>query len=169
MADASRDTNRPVSLLTHQGRPAVSARELLARGFLRQIHNFTPDRFEVGMAEALELLADVEAHGAASVLRACADSRRRRFEDPTASDLWTESLRAHTDAVPRSHILVSEILELEDEAALLRCQTVTLEPTVEFHDEFLAAGMIPISLIRWEMTGLDDEVRHFWDDLGKER
>lgn len=28
----------------------------------------------------------------------------------------------------------------------------------EFHDQFLAAGMIPISLIRWEMTGLDDEI-----------
>ncbi len=34
----------------------------------------------------------------------------------------------------------------------------------EFHDQFLAAGMIPISLIRWEMTGLDDEVGHFWDE-----
>ncbi len=31
----------------------------------------------------------------------------------------------------------------------------------EFHDEFLAAGPIPISLIRWEMTGLDDQVRQF--------
>ena len=29
----------------------------------------------------------------------------------------------------------------------------------EFHDEFLASGWIPISLIRWEMTGYDDEVR----------
>ena len=29
----------------------------------------------------------------------------------------------------------------------------------EFHDEFLASGWIPISLIRWEMTGHDDEVR----------
>ena len=29
----------------------------------------------------------------------------------------------------------------------------------EFHDEFLAAGWIPISLIRWQMTGHDDEVR----------
>nr|MCU0624680.1 DUF885 domain-containing protein [Gemmatimonadaceae bacterium] len=28
-----------------------------------------------------------------------------------------------------------------------------------FHDAFLAAGSIPISLIRWELTGLDDEVR----------
>jgi hypothetical protein len=34
----------------------------------------------------------------------------------------------------------------------------------EFHDQFLAAGMIPISLIRWEMTGLDDEVRRFWEE-----
>ncbi|MFN2327801.1 MAG: DUF885 family protein [Chromatocurvus sp.] len=28
----------------------------------------------------------------------------------------------------------------------------------QFHDEFLAIGRIPISLIRWEMTGRDDEI-----------
>lgn len=28
----------------------------------------------------------------------------------------------------------------------------------KFHDEFLAAGVIPISLIRWEMTGKSDQV-----------
>ena len=28
-----------------------------------------------------------------------------------------------------------------------------------FHDDFLSRGMIPISLIRWEMTGLDDEMK----------
>jgi hypothetical protein len=32
-----------------------------------------------------------------------------------------------------------------------------------FHDEFLAAGPIPIALIRWEMTGQDDEVRRLWE------
>ena len=32
----------------------------------------------------------------------------------------------------------------------------------DFHDAFMAQGRIPMSLIRWEMTGLDDEVRHFW-------
>lgn len=31
-----------------------------------------------------------------------------------------------------------------------------------FHDEFLAAGRIPISLIRWELTGLDDQVKELW-------
>jgi hypothetical protein len=39
----------------------------------------------------------------------------------------------------------------------------------EFHDEFLAAGMIPISLIRWEMTGLHDEVRRFWVNLKRDK
>ena len=32
----------------------------------------------------------------------------------------------------------------------------------KFHDTFMAAGRLPISLIRWEMTGLDDEVRDLW-------
>jgi hypothetical protein len=32
----------------------------------------------------------------------------------------------------------------------------------EFHDQFLAAGTIPISMIRWEMTGLDNEAKQFW-------
>ena len=31
-----------------------------------------------------------------------------------------------------------------------------------FMDEFHASGMIPLSLIRWEMTGLDDEIRKLW-------
>ena len=32
----------------------------------------------------------------------------------------------------------------------------------KFHDEFLASGSIPITLIRWEMTGQDDEVKKLW-------
>ena len=31
-----------------------------------------------------------------------------------------------------------------------------------FIDEFHSAGMIPVSLIRWEMTGLEDEIRKLW-------
>jgi hypothetical protein len=31
----------------------------------------------------------------------------------------------------------------------------------KFHDDFLASGTIPISLIRWEMTGADDQVQQF--------
>jgi hypothetical protein len=32
----------------------------------------------------------------------------------------------------------------------------------DFHDDFLSRGRLPISLLRWEMTGLDDEVRQLW-------
>ncbi len=32
----------------------------------------------------------------------------------------------------------------------------------DFHDTFMAAGRLPMSLIRWEMTGLDNEVSEFW-------
>jgi hypothetical protein len=32
-----------------------------------------------------------------------------------------------------------------------------------FHDELMADGWLPLSLIRWEMTGLDDDVRAFWE------
>jgi hypothetical protein len=32
-----------------------------------------------------------------------------------------------------------------------------------FHDAFLAKGRIPISLVRYEMLGTDDQVAEFWD------
>lgn len=32
----------------------------------------------------------------------------------------------------------------------------------EFHDQFMDTGRLPMSLIRWEMTGLDDEIRPLW-------
>jgi hypothetical protein len=38
----------------------------------------------------------------------------------------------------------------------------------QFHDEFLAAGTIPISLIRYEMTGYDDEIAGFWKRIPAE-
>lgn len=31
-----------------------------------------------------------------------------------------------------------------------------------FHDNLMKAGRLPLSLIRWEMTEMDDEVRNFW-------
>ena len=32
----------------------------------------------------------------------------------------------------------------------------------QFMDEFAGAGMIPITLTRWEMTGLEDEIKKLW-------
>ena len=33
----------------------------------------------------------------------------------------------------------------------------------EFHDEFISKGRIPISLIRYEMTGYEKDVEEFWN------
>jgi len=39
----------------------------------------------------------------------------------------------------------------------------------DFHDDLLSRGTIPLTLIRWEMTGADDEVRSLWREaVGKE-
>jgi Bacterial protein of unknown function (DUF885) len=35
----------------------------------------------------------------------------------------------------------------------------------EFHDDFLSRGVIPITLIRWEMAGLEDDARAVWADV----
>ena len=45
------------------------------------------------------------------------------------------------------HLLADRKMQLGDEFNLK-----------DFHDTFMAAGRLPVSLIRWEMTGLDDEV-----------
>jgi hypothetical protein len=49
------------------------------------------------------------------------------------------------------HLLRDRIRQLGDEFDLGK-----------FHDEFMSFDMIPISLIRWEMTGLDDEIKKLW-------
>lgn len=32
----------------------------------------------------------------------------------------------------------------------------------QFHDDVMAAGRMPLSLVRFDLTGMDDEVQHFW-------
>ena len=32
----------------------------------------------------------------------------------------------------------------------------------EFHDTLMSLGRLPLSLLRFEMTGLDDEIQNFW-------
>jgi len=32
-----------------------------------------------------------------------------------------------------------------------------------FHDAMLSFGQIPPALVRWEMTGNDDQMKRFWD------
>jgi hypothetical protein len=48
--------------------------------------------------------------------------------------------------------LLADVKRQQEEGFVLR----------DFHDRLMQSGRLPLSLLRWEMTGLDDEIRHFW-------
>lgn len=54
-------------------------------------------------------------------------------------------------------------LQMRGLLADARIQKGTAFKLKDFHDDFMARGRLPISLLRWEMTGHDDEVTNFWD------
>ena len=35
----------------------------------------------------------------------------------------------------------------------------------EFHDQVISLGSVPISLLRWEIARLDDEVKELWEPV----
>jgi hypothetical protein len=53
----------------------------------------------------------------------------------------------------------AQLMKLFKDRAMQLGDTFVLR---DFLDEFLAAGMIPFSLIRWEMTGYEDEIEKLW-------
>jgi len=62
---------------------------------------------------------------------------------------------AHGNAAIGYYIGKVQLESLFAEVALERGRDFSLK---NFHDEFLEAGVIPISLIRWEMTGDGEQV-----------
>ena len=92
----------------------------------------------------------------------CADIMAKGWSSPDEPMVWYEmesNLRFpgfHTGVVVgKAHFMKlfrERAMQLGDEFMLR-----------EFIDKFLAGGIIPISLIRWEMTGYDDELRELWD------
>ncbi len=34
-----------------------------------------------------------------------------------------------------------------------------------FHDQITTLGSVPLSLLRWQITGLDDEMDKFWNPV----
>jgi hypothetical protein len=53
-------------------------------------------------------------------------------------------------------------LQIQDLLGEMRSRDGEAFDLKAFHDEFMAKGWIPISLIRYEMLGTDDEVSRFW-------
>jgi uncharacterized protein (DUF885 family) len=77
---------------------------------------------------------------------------------PDGETIWTD-LRIYLQqpGYGTSYVVGKvQIDRLMAERAVQMGEGFTLQ---KFMDEFLGCGMIPVSLIRWEMTGLDDEIR----------
>ncbi|WP_426169476.1 DUF885 family protein [Sandarakinorhabdus sp. DWP1-3-1] len=53
----------------------------------------------------------------------------------------------------------TQLEQLLAEVALKEGRSFNLK---RFHDRFIASGLVPIALTRWEMTGNDDQVRTMW-------
>ena len=77
---------------------------------------------------------------------------------PDSDTVWGEQhLYLQQPGYGTSYIIGKiEIEKLLAERALELGDRFTLKG---FMDEFTAAGVIPVSLIRWELTGRDDEIR----------
>ena len=83
---------------------------------------------------------------------------------------WLDENVARVDAEiylrrPPGYGLAYTIGKLQMDA-LLAEQSRRLGPAFvlrDFHDNFLAAGRLPIALIRYEMTGEADQVEQFWE------
>jgi Bacterial protein of unknown function (DUF885) len=80
---------------------------------------------------------------------------------PDGETIWTDLRIYLTQPGYGTSYVVGKVLidKLLADRAVQMGDEFTLQ---KFMDEFLGCGMAPVSLIRWEMTGLDDEVRKLW-------
>ncbi len=80
---------------------------------------------------------------------------------PDGNTIWFDmKIYLHQPGYGKSYVLGKVHIEklIADRASQLG-EKFQLKP---FLDEFFAVGVIPVSLIRWEMTGLDDEIKELW-------
>lgn len=115
-----------------------------------------------GIFRAARVPADIHMqHNLSGVSEAVADMRRMTP--------WLDEDVARVDAEiylrrPPGYGLAYTIGKVQVDALLAeRARELGTQFSLrEFHDQFLAAGRLPISLIRYEMTGEEDIVSRFW-------
>lgn len=113
---------------------------------------------------AIRAIADLKMHSNEftmdEALEHCVDWCPRGWECKEDMDTWYD-LEISMQQPGHATIYITGKNELEKllaERAMQQGEKFNLR---KFMDEFLASGMIPVSLTRWEMTGLKDEVRLF--------
>ena len=119
--------------------------------------------FYISLAwRAIRGIADLKLHSneftMSQALDHCVEWCPRGWECKTDMDTWYD---LHYSMMLPGHatIYINGKNELERLMADRAMQLGDAFNLREFMDDFLASGMIPLSLTRWEMTGLDDEIR----------
>ena len=114
---------------------------------------------------AVRGLADLNIHSNAftlsDALEFCYEETPYHWMIKEGHEVWFEMQT--TTRAPGWHMGMVlgriQIMKLIGDAAKVRGDDFVLG---EFLDEYRAVGMVPIALIRWEMTGLDDEIKKLW-------
>jgi uncharacterized protein (DUF885 family) len=91
----------------------------------------------------------------------CIETTPNRWSPPESPTLWHDlELYLRQPGYGTGYMIGSVMLKkLLADRAFQQGDEFELR---QFMDEFLAAGMIPLSLIRWEMTGLEDQIKKLW-------
>jgi hypothetical protein len=113
---------------------------------------------------AIRAIADLKMHSneftMEEALQHCVDWCPRGWENKEDMDTWYD-LEISMQQPGHATIYITGKNELEKLLADRAMQLGEKFELQQFMDEFLAAGMIPVSLIRWEMTGYEDEIKKF--------
>lgn len=114
---------------------------------------------------AARSVADLKMHSNEFTLKDsfdyCIETTPNGWSPPNSPTLWHDlELYLRQPGYGTGYLIGSVMLKkLLADRALQQGDKFELR---QFMDEFLAAGMIPISLIRWEMTGLEDQIKKLW-------
>jgi hypothetical protein len=84
--------------------------------------------------------------------------------NPGIVSAWSEvhSILQRGGAIPHSHGQTGK-LQIFKILADRRLQLKDAFDLRQFHDQLIRLGPVPLALLRWEMTGLDDEVKQLWE------
>ncbi len=146
LATGSEELLMQLGLLDERPRSKELTYNLLAFRAARSIADLNMHSNEFTFKEAFDYCIKTTPHG---------------WSPPDSPTLWHDlELYLRQPGYGTGYLIGSVMLK-----KLLADRAIQLGDEFEFRrfmDEFLAAGMIPLSLIRWEMTGLEDQIKKLW-------
>jgi hypothetical protein len=145
---------------------ATGAEELLMHaGLLDERPRSRELTYNLLAFRAARSIADLKMHSNEFTFKEafdyCIETTPNRWSPPESPTLWHDlELYLRQPGYGTGYMIGSVMLKkLLADRAFQQGDEFELR---QFMDEFLAAGMIPLSLIRWEMTGLEDQIKKLW-------